>query len=821
MRSSLVARRLLELVILFASVGSPVGCGKKDAVSRPPFVPTDKSVALGPAGGAVDLAGSDGTTYTLDVPKGALARNTTVSLTTFEPAGDDLFRVVVGPPGLVFEPQTAATLTIRLPGGRPLAATGGILADGVFVPFTRNGDSSVSVKIRATSSVDPAGSGAKTASTRSIGRVASRATVAACGTPTASSTGITGADVVDISLYAQCMAVAIDELDRTGRFEAAVRANLTVASLLQRLGGSGAGDAQTFIDAATKTACRARKSAFDAAAAATIDSLGQYYPLVRRMAYWESITQRLGATCEGASFSDAAAALTAKAVDLFKAKRSEIKDTKSASYGAAVSEAIDGRNARREISALDPPPTLAASMDTHVKERAERTLVDALLDGPWTDCHTTGEYKPLVALMDALAWPELAGDLAQYCGTAIEAEAFGAGSSPTSLGKSGTLGDSSRSVRVTTATVKAAPDGTVKLTGIARALSCPPAHESPEALVLTMNGREVKRLTGASYVPADLDVKSLLETAGLDPANPGAQQTITITREGDACGGYWGTNPSPLATLILSFSQQRIAYECWTAGVSDICVINGDGTGWKRLTSIGAERPSWSPDGKKIVFGAMVGSTSYGSIRTINADGTGESILTTTDGDRAPAWSPDGKKIAFTAARVGGFVQVWVMGADGSGQTALTTTGTTGPSNGFPAWSPDSKQIAFQTCSTSTCKIAVMNADGSGSRMLPHATKPLGAPAWSPDGKQIAFNGRDGAGVDRIYIMNSDGTGEAVVPSTLDADTGPAWSPDGKRMAFSGFKSGLEQIYVRNLDGTGLLQLTTAGEVKRAPAWSN
>ena len=58
--------------------------------------------------------------------------------------------------------------------------------------------------------------------------------------------------------------------------------------------------------------------------------------------------------------------------------------------------------------------------------------------------------------------------------------------------------------------------------------------------------------------------------------------------------------------------------------------------------------------------------------------------------DAQPRFSPDGKKIAFISDRSGG-ENVWLMNADGSDTTALTT----GNNSMYvsPAWSPDSKYV--------------------------------------------------------------------------------------------------------------------------------
>ena len=60
----------------------------------------------------------------------------------------------------------------------------------------------------------------------------------------------------------------------------------------------------------------------------------------------------------------------------------------------------------------------------------------------------------------------------------------------------------------------------------------------------------------------------------------------------------------------------------------------------------------------------------------MNADGTGQTNITNNPAaadDFGPEWSPDGTRIAFTSDRDGNY-DVYVMGADGSGQTRVTTT---------------------------------------------------------------------------------------------------------------------------------------------------
>jgi TolB protein len=58
-------------------------------------------------------------------------------------------------------------------------------------------------------------------------------------------------------------------------------------------------------------------------------------------------------------------------------------------------------------------------------------------------------------------------------------------------------------------------------------------------------------------------------------------------------------------------------------------------------------------------------------IYSINTDGTGDTQLTSVGSSENPAWSPDGRFITFSSKR-GGVEAIYVMRSDGSGQTRVS-----------------------------------------------------------------------------------------------------------------------------------------------------
>ena len=295
------------------------------------------------------------------------------------------------------------------------------------------------------------------------------------------------------------------------------------------------------------------------------------------------------------------------------------------------------------------------------------------------------------------------------------------------------------------------------------------------------------------------------------------------------------------AQIVFSSNRDGPAHVIHGWPTSDIYVMAADGKNQRRLTNNPASdhSPSWSPDGKRIAFiSDRDGHVPEGrawftfEIYVMDADGNNQLNLTNNPhGDRSPSWSPDGKRIVFESDRNndrGHNIEIYVMDADGSNLQRITNNLT---EDRYPAWSPDGERIAFSARREGhvvhnldiTYEIYVMDADGKNQQRLTENRNNDWHPEWSPDGKRIAFAADrkgDSEKVD-IYVMDADGGNQQKLTNNRVWDSSPSWSPDSQRIVFNSNREGKSDIYVMDADGGNLQNLTNNPHSDASPAWLN
>jgi TolB protein len=148
---------------------------------------------------------------------------------------------------------------------------------------------------------------------------------------------------------------------------------------------------------------------------------------------------------------------------------------------------------------------------------------------------------------------------------------------------------------------------------------------------------------------------------------------------------YHGPDVSPVWNPK---TNTQIAWVSGRSGLPQIYLMDSDGTNVQRVTDQGyAVSPSWSPNGQLLAFAWIrhygPGAPGASDIYVMDA-ASHQWVQLTHDGGRNdfPSWSPDGRHIVYQSTR-GGREQIWSMLANGSQQTQLTFSG----SNSQPNWS--------------------------------------------------------------------------------------------------------------------------------------
>jgi Tol biopolymer transport system component len=258
-----------------------------------------------------------------------------------------------------------------------------------------------------------------------------------------------------------------------------------------------------------------------------------------------------------------------------------------------------------------------------------------------------------------------------------------------------------------------------------------------------------------------------------------------------------------------------IAFDRTIDGAGRIAIVRADGSSPPRIitTPSGNELPTWSPDGRVLLYVSLTGSdASHADLASTNVATGRTRLLTRTPGlDADPAWSPDGRTIAWTSDR-SGLVAIWSMDRDGTRSRRLST----GPSDSQPAWSSDGRRIAFFDRAHGA--LEVMDANGTHRRRIasPRPSSGPAPPAWSPDGRSIVITAANGA----LYDISADGSGaHRMTPGAPRMVAWrPRWSPSGRELAFLDIASH-GALEVVDLAGR-IRTLAARTDGLSAPTWS-
>jgi TolB protein len=233
----------------------------------------------------------------------------------------------------------------------------------------------------------------------------------------------------------------------------------------------------------------------------------------------------------------------------------------------------------------------------------------------------------------------------------------------------------------------------------------------------------------------------------------------------------------------------------------------------RQMTYDGGSHPHWSQNSEEIYFVGEDEDTCRVIAVSVYEDR--RRVVATVPG-RSPVLSPDGTRVLFSIGPWSETVLA-VSSVDGSGLAQLAggrsaNSSVTSAWNG--AWSRNGRKIAYtRGDSTGVLQVHMVGADGTGDRAMTRTTRERGSaqmPAWSPDGRRLAVQVSGGSRPPHIWIIDV-ATAEARTINVHEedyADEAPAWFPDGDRLAFQSDRSGRMEVWIMRDDGSEPKQVT-------------
>lgn len=243
----------------------------------------------------------------------------------------------------------------------------------------------------------------------------------------------------------------------------------------------------------------------------------------------------------------------------------------------------------------------------------------------------------------------------------------------------------------------------------------------------------------------------------------------------------------------LGTSEARKAYQAVVANYGDQADLAAQAKA--RLAALGKEP-------------TLAGRTA--AARLIWAKQNGTLPLPTPDGPGLA--SLDGKSLVYTGGEA---FDLYVYDtASGASRRLTTSKGCILPTQPCDmslystAWSPDGTRIAYVWMSGDKEELRVINADGSGQRVLRDGIAHVAD--WSPDGQDVlastSVQGAGNRGRDLVAVRVSDGSTRTVTPWNSGLSLNARFSPDGRFIAYQQNKPTDvvdSDLYIMLADGSG------------------
>ncbi|WP_353265882.1 protein kinase [Gemmatimonas sp.] len=307
----------------------------------------------------------------------------------------------------------------------------------------------------------------------------------------------------------------------------------------------------------------------------------------------------------------------------------------------------------------------------------------------------------------------------------------------------------------------------------------------PSIAVAPVDGGEVKELG----LPADGIVGALSDILIYQDVNfqlmgvPIDWATRTVgspkpLESGISAGSHASLSPSGTLTMLTGSSK-------WSLEIVD---ERGNGVPIGEPVDQSLSFPRLSPDGKRIAVSASVreGTSLNVGINIVDiASGTSTRLTSGMYADR-PEWTPDGKRVLFRRLYAERREEIWWQPYDRSA-TAEPLQTYTGDGARFMAEgliSPNGEYLLYRILAGVSGRDIWYRAltGDTNSKVFEATPADEVMPRFSPDGRWVAYTSNE-SGIDQVFVRPFPGPGGRTQVSP-NAGSEPVWAPDGRRLFY-------------------------------------